>query len=184
MARAVKARAKRNAAGDHGFRLLLLLVVLGAAALWFGRRNSGPESGSLAPDFALPLVAGGAGTFRLTEARGSPVMVEVFASWCGVCRRSAPTVSAAARARRQREVRFIGVSVDQSANEARSAASEWHLPYDVALDDGHFAKSWGISVLPTFVLIDADGRVRHVSQGAVSEHTLESWLADVGAARI
>jgi peroxiredoxin len=176
--------ARAVVAPERSFRLFLLLVVLGVGVLIFGRQSSGPAKDALAPDFTLPVVAGGTGRFHLADARGTPVMVEVFASWCGVCRHSAPAVAAAALAPRQREVRFVGVSVDQSADEAVGAAKAWNIPYAVAFDDGKLAKAWNVTVLPTFVLIDAEGRVRHVSAGSPSDKELETWLGEVGAARL
>lgn len=165
-------------------RLLVLLVALGVGLYWFGRRSSGPEEGALANDFVLPVVSGGAERVQLSELRGRPVLVEVVASWCGVCRRAAPTLAAASRAPRQREVRFLAISLDDDRADASALAKKWDIPYDVAHDDGRFARSYGIKLLPTFVLIDAEGRVRHVSTGAPRPADLERWLADVGAARL
>ena len=165
-------------------RWLLLLVALGAVALWLGRRPSGPKSGTLASDFALPVVSNDEGTFRLSEQRGKPVLVEVFASWCAVCRRAAPTLSAASRARRAREVRFVGASVDESQGDARQVAREWDIQYPVLHDDGRFSRSYGVTLLPTILLIDAEGMIRRVSSGSPSQNDLEKWLGELGAARL
>ena len=154
------------------------------AALFISRGRSGPKTGTQAEAFDLPVVAGNRERFRLADQKGTPVVVEVFASWCGVCRRTAPMLSDAARAPRKNPVRFIGVSVDQDAIAAKSAKDQWNLAYDVALDDGRFSKAYGITVLPTLILIDGEGRVRHVSAGAPRSSELEDWLEDVGAARL
>src|SRR5262245_3401547 len=119
MAGSVKATALRN---------VLILVALGIGALLFFRKRSGPATGALAQDFSLPLIAGSAERFQLANERGKPVLIEVFASCCGVCRRAAPTLRDAARAPRKRDVRFVGVSVDREADDARAAAQEWGIP--------------------------------------------------------
>ncbi|MBK8996369.1 MAG: TlpA family protein disulfide reductase [Myxococcales bacterium] len=165
-------------------RLLILLVALGVGVYWFARRSSGPETGTLAADFSLPVVSGGVERVQLSELRGRPVLVEVVASWCGVCRRAAPTLAAAAKAPRQREVRFLAVSVDEERADAAALAKKWDIPYDVAHDDGRFARSYRIDLLPTFVLIDAEGRIRKVSTGAPKPADVERWLAEVGAERL
>lgn len=164
-------------------RLLIALVTLGLAFYWFGRRSSGPEAGAPAKDFSLVVVAGTSGRVSLADLRGRPALIEVVASWCGVCRRAAPVLAAAAQAPRQREVRFLAVSVDDDPSVARALAREWHIPYDVAHDDGSFARSYGVSLLPTFVLIDAAGTVRQVATGAPSPESVERWLSEVGAGR-
>lgn len=173
-----------DSSSRNGFRLLLLLVALGVAALWLGRRSSGPETGTIAADFALEVVSEGGGTFRLSEQRGKPVLVEAFASWCGVCRRSAPMLSSAARAPRKQEVRFVGVSVDENPADARAVAREWAIPYPVLHDTGEFSRSYNVKLLPTFVLIDQQGKIRHVSAGPPSERELEDWLDELGAAKL
>jgi len=160
-------------------------------ALWFGavlvlllalrRRSSGPELGHVAPDFALPIVDGTDQRFHLAEARGTPVVIEVFASWCGSCQRIAPVLTEAAQATRARTVRFLGVSVDDSAERASSVKRSWNIPYDVVLDDGSFSRSFAITLLPTIVVVDEDGKVRHVTSGGIERERLEEWLADVGA---
>jgi thiol-disulfide isomerase/thioredoxin len=186
VARSVKRsdRAVEASEGKSSFRLFLLLIVLGVGALLLGRRSSGPATGEQAADFSLPVVAGTPGEFRLAEQRGKPVLVEVFASWCGVCRRTAPTVGRAAEQPRKRDVRFVGISVDDSAEEARRVALEWRIPYDVLHDTGQFARSYHIESLPTFVLIGDDGRVLEVNVGALSEAQLERWMGEVGAERL
>lgn len=173
------------AGGSAGtLRLLAVLVALGVALHWFGRRSSGPEEGTPAKDFALPLVSGAAERVQLSELRGRPVLVEVVASWCGVCRRAAPTLAAAARAPRQREVRFLAISLDEDRSDAAELAKKWDIPYDVAHDDGRFARSYDVTLLPTLILIDPEGRIRHVSTGAPRPSELEAWLAEVGAAKL
>src|SRR5258706_11697442 len=175
MASSVKA-----AASGSSFRNLVILAALGLGAVLFFRQRSGPETGTVAQDFALPVIAGSAEKFQLSAERGKPVLIEVFASWCGVCRRAAPTLRDAAAAPRKREVRFVGVSVDRDVADARSAAQEWGIPYDVALDNGSFSRAYEITVLPTFVLVDAEGRVRRVSSGAPRSGEVESWLGEAG----
>ncbi len=189
MARTVSARdtepSRRNSDGSaRWLRYALFLVMALGVAFFISRGRSGPEPGSEAAAFDLPIVAGTGQRFVLAAQRGTPVVVEVFASWCGVCRRTAPMLSEAANAQRERPVRFLGVSVDQQESAARAAKAQWGISYDVAFDDGRFSKSYGITVLPTIILIDADGRVRHVSAGAPRRSELESWLEDVGAARL
>lgn len=164
---------------------LRFFLLVGAAVLlafWFSRRSSGPHTGAEAKEFELPLIDA-EGTFALRHERGTPVLIEAFASWCSVCRSSAPTLADAYRAPRAQRLRFLGVSVDDSAGAARYAKRAWNIPYDVVLDDGQFSTRYGIAYLPTFILIDAAGRIRHVSSGRPSAAELEDWLADVGAAR-
>ena len=83
-----------------------------------------------------------------------------------------------------RKVRFIGVSLDESAARARQTQRDWGIPYDVVLGNRAFAKAYRIETLPTFMLIDERGEVREVATGTVSRSRLESWLEGSGAGRL
>ncbi|HMJ13752.1 MAG TPA: TlpA disulfide reductase family protein [Polyangiaceae bacterium] len=164
-------------------RYALFFAAAVALAMLLMPRRSGPKVGESAKPIDLPLVTGSS-RFSLAENKGQPLVVEAFASWCSACRSAAPTLAAASRARRARPVRFIGVSVDDSPERARQAKEEWRIPYDIALDDGRFSKDYAVRLLPTLVVIDAEGRVRRVSSGRPSAAELESWLGEVGAERL
>lgn len=141
------------------------------------RRQSGPELGSAAAPIDLPLV-GREGRFNLAEQRGKPVLLEVFASWCGACRRSAPTLAEAFEAHRS-EVEFIGVVVNDEPDAAHRIKSEWGIPYDIALDDGSVSRAYNVKLLPTLVLIDKSGTVRRVAAGMPTRAQIEDWLAEL-----
>ncbi len=143
----------------------------------FMRHSSGPKEGSAAAAFDLPL-AGAPGRVSLAAQKGKPVLMEVFASWCSVCKRSSPNMVAAWRAHHNENVEFLAVSVDEDPTAAGRVKQDWHLPFDVAVDDGSVSRGYGISLLPTLIYIDAQGNVRHTSAGATSRSDLEGWLAE------
>lgn len=180
MAIAVKKRKSRD---SGSFGTIVIVVAIGVLAIVATRQRSGPRVDVPAKDFALATLDQSK-PFRLSEHRGSPVLVEVFASWCAACKSAAPMMSRVTQASRKRDVRFLGVSVDSNVSEAKATVQSWGIPYDVALDDGSFSKDYEISVLPTFVLIDPEGNVKKVSSGVPREAELERWLGDVGAERL
>ena len=163
--------------------VVLATVAVGLVYAVF-TESSGPKAGTMARDFDLPVVSGEGPRFRLADQAGTVVVVEVFASWCRACRAATPVLSEGARARRRSDVRFVAVSVDDSRQEALAAAREWGIPFDVTWDDGSFAKSYGISRLPTFVVVDRQGKVRASTTGRLSRAKLEGWLTSVGAERL
>ena len=160
---------------------LIDLFVYGAlaalAVLFISRKLSGPSEGVRAAPIDLPLVGAVDGErFRLEEKRGRPVLIEVFAGWCGACRRSAPTVVDAWKQHQGKQVSFLGVSVDHSADDALRVKRDWGIPYDVVLDDGTVSKQYNIEVLPTFILVSGDGVVRKVATGVPSQEDISDWL--------
>ena len=155
-----------------------LLYGLAAMALLSLFKPTGPNLGSRAADLELPLVAAAPGderTVSLGDPRDKPLLIEVFASWCGTCRRSAPAV-ARAHETHGSYLDFLGVSVDRDPGAAERVKQDWQIPYPVAHDrTGSFARAYEVSVLPTFILLDQRGHVRKVSSGAPSRGQLARW---------
>lgn len=149
--------------------LLLLLVTRGA---------HGPKEGMPAQAFSLKL-AGGDGHFRLAEQRGKPVLMEVFASWCGACEQAAPMLQDVYREAERSGVVVVGVSIDDDVRAAQQVKDSWPIPYPVAIDDGSVKRSYGVSLVPTFVLIDRDGTIKRVASGVPSRRTLSRWLTEL-----
>jgi peroxiredoxin len=169
--------------GAARLRSLLRAAVYVAAAALIGTAlcrttNSGPPEGSIAPGFLLQSVSPEQTPVSLDALKGQPILIEVFASWCPTCRTAAPAMSRLFRERVAPEAHLIGVSVDESPSQARAVASAWNIPFPVLVDDGSFSRAYRIQSLPTFILIDRAGRVRHVSTGLTSERRLRGWLEE------
>jgi thiol-disulfide isomerase/thioredoxin len=169
---------------DPWLRTLGYAFIGYAAFQLLSRGDSGPKENTLAPAFALEDVTQRDAPLKLEQWRGQPVVMEVFASWCKACRAMAPTMADLARAPRKREVRFVGVALDTPREEAVALHQSWGIPFSVALADDQFSSDYQIKVLPTIIVIDADGRVRHVTTGATRGATIDGWLEDLGAERV
>ena len=141
------------------------------------RRSSGPEEGARAAAIDLPVVGDG-GRFRLADHQGKPVVLEVFASWCGACKRASPMLAEIYRAHDPKDVAFVGVSLDDNMADAAGIKERWGIPYPVALDNGSVARDYNVSLVPTLVVIGRDGLVRHSTTGVPSKAELERWIAE------
>lgn len=157
----------------------LYVGVAALAVMFVSRKLSGPDEGKPAAPLDLPIVDKPGARFRLEAYRGKPVLLEVFASWCGACRRAAPAMREAWERHGKENVAFVAISLDGTNEDLTALKKEWDIPYDVVLDDGGISKSYGIEVLPTFVLVDREGIVRHVSTGAPSASDVDGWIQDL-----
>lgn len=118
-----------------------------------------------APAFAL-ADAIGATPASLDKLTGKVVVIEFWATWCGFCRDSRPSLARWQKAYGDRGVRVLGISAD-AIDDIKKVATDEKLPFTLARDpDDTLAKSYFVPGLPTFVVIDQAGVVRYVGVGA------------------
>ncbi len=131
--------------------------------------------GSAAPAFALPRLGGGA-PVTLASTRGTPTVVNFFASWCRDCQAELGDFAALA-AHTSGRIDVIGID----ANDADGAAAEVLLAkarasYPVGVDSqAATATSYLLTGLPVTFFLDAQGRVVHVSLGTQTLASLTRW---------
>jgi cytochrome c biogenesis protein CcmG, thiol:disulfide interchange protein DsbE len=121
---------------------------------------------------ANELLPGGTEAYekRIASLRGYPVVVNVWASWCGPCRFEFPTLQKLS-ARYGKRVAFLGINSEDSDAAAATFLSEEPVPYPSYTDpDKDLADSIGASLgLPDTAFYDADGKLVYLKQGPYSE---------------
>lgn len=134
------------------------------------------RAGTTAPAFALPALGGGA-PVSLSSFRGTPVIVNFFASWCPDCRAELAAVASVARANSS-AVRVVGVdSNESSVAAATTLLSEAQAQYPVALDNNaKVATQYLVQALPVTYFIDARGRVVGAALGPQTVTKLDRWV--------
>ncbi|HJL16544.1 MAG TPA: TlpA disulfide reductase family protein [Sandaracinaceae bacterium LLY-WYZ-13_1] len=149
-------------------------MAIGVAKLLGYDPTGGPRSaieGRSAPEVSLPLVAGEGASdgdrVSVAGLQGTVVLLDFWASWCGPCRRSIPALNQV-HERYHDRVRFFGVNVEPglSATQVREAHADFGANFPTLHDHRQEAQaSYGVQSIPTLVLIDRDGVVRHVERG-------------------
>jgi cytochrome c biogenesis protein CcmG/thiol:disulfide interchange protein DsbE len=117
---------------------------------------------------ASELEPGGLATFEreLKALRGTPVVVNLWASWCGPCRFEIPFLQRSFRDHGTK-VAFLGVNSDDQDGNARRMVRELPMPYPSIIDDrARLAGRLGARGLPVTVFYDAEGKQEYVHQGA------------------
>jgi cytochrome c biogenesis protein CcmG/thiol:disulfide interchange protein DsbE len=123
------------------------------------------------------LVPGGLDRFEeeLRELRGTPVVVNLWASWCGPCRFEIPFIQRQFR-EHGTEVAFLGVNSDDSDDGARRMVRDLPMPYPSVVDPrAQLAGRLGARGLPVTVFYDREGKRSYVHQGSYRD---EEQLAD------
>ena len=115
----------------------------------------------------------------LVSLRGKPVVVNIWASWCGPCREEAPGLARLARAF-QGKAQFIGVDIIDHLAPARAFIRKYGWPYPSVFDPtGSIRDDLGFVGQPITVVYDASGRQSFVWSGAVPEEVLRTAVEDV-----
>jgi len=110
------------------------------------------------PDFQFHDFAGGRHT--LAEFRGHPVLLDFWASWCSPCRESFPYLDGLQARHVGNGLKVVAVSLDEDGAAARDFVDAVPVHFFVGRDpEGHGGELFDVAVMPTALLLDADGRV-------------------------
>lgn len=150
-----------------------LLVAAGLAGAAPPNGAAPVEVGRALPDVAMTGLNGPGR--RLSSFAGRPLVINVWASWCGPCRAEAASLERFAWSDAGQKYTVIGISTDDD----RAAAELWLKRSNATLN--HFIDRalvlenlLGASRIPLTVLVDAQGRVVARVQGAREWDTAES----------
>jgi thiol-disulfide isomerase/thioredoxin len=133
--------------------------------------------GTPLPDATFALLAG-TGTASFADYRGTPLVVNVWAAWCPPCQQEMPDFERVHQAMGDR-VRFVGLDRADSRSDAQAFAKQRNITYDLLFDpDDTFAPEVGVAVMPTTLLVSADGVVVKTLTGTVSADELTAAIQE------
>ena len=138
--------------------------------------DEGPKSDDTAPDFALTTFDGTEFSLAAHQAEaGTPVFLNLWASWCFPCREEMPAIDAAAQ--RYEGVQFVGVAVQDEVAPAQAFAEEIAVTYPVGVDtDGSIDRAFDPLGLPASYIISAEGVILERIYGQVDEADIDAKL--------
>lgn len=187
---------------DGGFTLWAGLLAASGVALWRGWRRRalrqpllwGLTAGLLAwgalfgvmgaldkaskpglPTVALTTLAG-TPTDLASMAKGKPMVVNLWASWCPPCRREMPVLAAAQQ--QETQVTFVFANQGEGGTAAQRYLGAGQLNLANVLLDPNTAlgRAIGSTALPTTLFYDASGRLVDTHLGELSAASLASKL--------
>jgi thiol-disulfide isomerase/thioredoxin len=117
-----------------------------------------------APGFSV--VATDGARYDLEQLTGKVVVLDFWASWCGPCRETIPVLRGIAKKYTDAPFVFISISVDRDADAWQKAVAREGMTWPQYRDiDGAMASKFGVSGIPTVVVIDGEGIVQDRVEG-------------------
>jgi len=121
--------------------------------------------GHPAPDFKLPGLDGK--DVALADLKGSVVVLDFWATWCGPCVMSLPHLDKIYQDMKGAGVKVFAVNVDADKSVVAPFVQEKKLTVPVLLDNSEtkVSEKYGARAIPETVVIGKDGKVRKVIVG-------------------
>lgn len=159
-------------------RLALALVALGASPAAPAEPVQALVLGAPAPALAASDWYNGPPP-SLESLRGKVVLLDFWGVWCAPCRAETAALMELHRLYAARGLVVVGVHTPQQAALVPRYLEEHGVPYPVLIDRGPTAKAYGVTLFPTHVLIDVEGKVAALPRGFPSTRSIERLLEAV-----
>jgi len=102
-----------------------------------------------------------------SEFKGKPLLINVWASWCGPCRAEMASLEELSNRFNRKQFNIIGISTDDYRDKALAAIRESKITFDNFLDNKLvLEKMLGANTIPLTILIDKNGKVLQKVRGA------------------
>jgi thiol-disulfide isomerase/thioredoxin len=115
----------------------------------------------------------------LSNLQGRPTVVNFFSSTCTPCITEMPAFEDVYQELGGEQLAFLGLAVADRAEDAVALVEQTGVTYPTAQDpDSSVFDALGAVVLPTTVLLDADGEIVASRNGELDADELRAFLAD------
>ncbi|HXE49158.1 MAG TPA: TlpA disulfide reductase family protein [Ramlibacter sp.] len=145
--------------------LFMLVLLAGAASPAFAKTPGEVEVGAILREVPMQGLSGP--SRMLSDFRGKPLIINVWASWCGPCRLEMGSLQRLSQRYGGKQFNVIGVSTDDYVDRAEQFLKVTNTSFSNFIDSKLVLEHMlGAEHLPLTLLVDAKGRVLAKYTGA------------------
>ena len=142
----------------------------------FAADGEAVTDGDTLPALSLPCLVPGEDV-ALDDLGDRPVLVNLWASWCGPCREEMPRLQEAYERDGDR-VGFLGVNTEDTPSAAASLLADLFVTYASVVDrEKQLLTELGAPGLPVTLAVTADGRILDRQIGQASAERLDELVS-------
>ncbi len=171
-----------------GVPLLIFVIVLIIGMLQSGRDSGRPGVNDTLgevdvttdtySDFQITTLDGR--ELRLSNLRGSIVMVDFWSSWCPPCRAEASVLAEAYERWSEIGVEFVGISIWDNEEDVIDFIKRHNITYPNGIDnDGSIAVEFGVKGIPEKFFVNAQGEIVRKVNGPNTSQSLDAVLTQM-----
>jgi thiol-disulfide isomerase/thioredoxin len=140
--------------------------------------DEAPVVASPAPDFTLDSLEGD--SLQLTSFRGTPVLINFWATWCAPCLLEMPNIQKYYE-KYPGQFEVLAVNAGETEQTVQRFVDDLGVNFKILLDpDVKIQELYHIKGYPTTYIVDKDGIIRFQHIGSLSEKQIEEYLEAVG----
>lgn len=153
----------------------IFILIAGVGWIWLSKAfpddlsvdgKIAPRSGFLAPDFSL--LDRDSNQITLSELRGRPVIINLWASWCIPCREEMPALEQVHQAYKDQGLIVLAVNATNQDNQQAAIrfSDNLGLTFPILFDtQGSVSQAYRLQSLPTTYFVDQNGIIQEVVVG-------------------
>jgi thiol-disulfide isomerase/thioredoxin len=118
-------------------------------------------------------------TFRLSDFRGKVVLINLWATWCGFCKKEMPDLVALNEEYKDRNVEFIGLNVDdEELPQVEEFVRQYEVTYRIGWTNEDVYSVLRPRGIPSTYIITPDGQFHWAVSGAVPQERIKKKLEE------
>ncbi len=156
--------------------ILLPLVIVLIVCAKAEKSSIFGDNSSPAPDFTVKDLKGR--EISLSDYSGKVVFLNFWATWCGPCKAEIPDFIEAYKQYKDKGMEIIGISVDTiSQKSVLKFVEKYKINYPVIMGTDKIQRDYEPGpYVPTTIIVDREGKIRHRHIGYMGKETLKSYF--------